>query len=50
VCQEAYDNPELVRTAPHNHPIGRLDTGPLEDPARWATTWRAYQRKHPGAE
>ncbi|NWD04620.1 aminomethyl-transferring glycine dehydrogenase subunit GcvPB [Pseudomonas gingeri] len=49
VCQEAYDNPDLVRTAPHNHPIGRLDSGPLEDPDRWATTWRAYQRKYPDA-
>ncbi|WP_263141043.1 aminomethyl-transferring glycine dehydrogenase subunit GcvPB [Pseudomonas sp. RIT-PI-AD] len=46
VCQEAYEDPERVRTAPHNHPIGRLDPAPLEDPARWATTWRAYKRKH----
>ena len=25
IAQEAKDNPELVKTAPHNTPIGRVD-------------------------
>ena len=35
-----------MRTAPHNQPIRQIDGAPLEDPARWAMTWRAYLRKH----
>lgn len=46
VAHEAYTEPELVRTAPHNQPIRQIDGAHLEDPARWAMTWRAYLRKH----
>lgn len=45
VSEEAYADPERVRTAPHNQAIARIKTDGLDDPARWATTWRAYQRK-----
>jgi glycine dehydrogenase subunit 2 len=44
ISDEAYANPELVKT-PHNQAIHRVDTAPLEDPAKWAMTWRAYKRK-----
>jgi glycine cleavage system P protein (glycine dehydrogenase) subunit 2 len=46
VCGEAYEQPETVRTAPHRQVTRRIDGTHLDDPARWATTWRAYQRKH----
>lgn len=46
VCEEAYRDPELVRSAPHNQVIHRIDPTVLHDPERWATTWRAYQRKN----
>ena len=46
VIEEAYTTPEVVKTAPHNAPIHQLKGSDLEDPATWATTWRAYQRKH----
>ena len=49
VIAEAYSNPELVRTAPHNQAISRLGATDLNDPARWATTWRAYKRKRDAA-
>jgi glycine dehydrogenase subunit 2 len=49
ICDEARENPQLVKTAPHNHPIPRLDTTRINDPAHWATTWRAYLRKHSAA-
>ncbi len=45
VVREAYEDPELVRTAPHASVVHRHDHGPLDDPARWAMTWRAYLRK-----
>jgi glycine dehydrogenase subunit 2 len=50
VIEEAYADPELVRTAPHNQAIRKLDATDLNDPANWATTWRAYRRKRPTPE
>ena len=45
ISDEAYTTPEIVKSAPHNHAIHKLDAEPLEDPDRWAMTWRAYKRK-----
>jgi glycine dehydrogenase subunit 2 len=45
VCDEAYTDPETVKTAPHRQVVHQLDPRGLDDPARWATTWRAYRRK-----
>jgi glycine dehydrogenase subunit 2 len=45
ISDEAYSDPDLVRNAPYNHAIRRLDLTHIEDPERWATTWRAYLRK-----
>jgi len=45
VIDEAYTDPEIVRTAPHNQAIRRLRPADLDDPTQWATTWRAYRRK-----
>ena len=45
VSDEAYSNPEIVRTAPHNSTIHKIDHKPLDDPSQWAVTWRAYKRK-----
>ena len=45
ISDEAYTTPDIVKSAPHNHAIHKLDAGPLEDPDRWAMTWRAYRRK-----
>lgn len=49
VCREAYDDPELVRSAPHNQVVHKLAPVSLDDPERWATTWRSYQRKRSAA-
>jgi len=46
VCREAREDPELVRTAPHNQVVHKLADVPLDDPGYWATTWRAWRRKH----
>lgn len=45
VLEEGRTDPELVRTAPHNQVIGKIDSASLDNPDRWATTWAAYQRK-----
>jgi glycine dehydrogenase subunit 2 len=49
VCREAYEDPALVTSAPHNQVVHKLADTDLDDPDRWATTWRAYQRKQLGA-
>jgi len=45
VCNEAYTDPEIVKTAPHNQAIGQLDASDIDSPDRRAMTWRAYRRK-----
>lgn len=49
ISDEAYATPELVKTAPHNQAIHRLKTAHLDDPSKWAMTWRAYRRKSASA-
>jgi glycine dehydrogenase subunit 2 len=46
VAREAREEPETVKTAPHNQVVHAFDPAPLEDPDHWAMTWRAWQRKH----
>ena len=46
IVDEAYANPERVKSAPHVQPIHQIRSAPLEDPKAWAMTWRAYRRKH----
>jgi glycine dehydrogenase subunit 2 len=45
ISKEAYSNPELVMTAPHNQPIGPIDEAALNSPEKWAMTWRAFVTK-----
>jgi len=45
VCEEAYEDPEILKRAPHNSSIHVVDAAPLDDPERWAMSWRAYRRK-----
>jgi glycine dehydrogenase subunit 2 len=45
VVDEAYENPEIVKTAPHNSPIHQVDGSRVNEPDQWATTWRAHLRK-----
>lgn len=46
VIKEAYESPDVVKSAPHKAAIHQLKGEALEDPEKWATTWRAYIRKH----
>jgi len=47
VAKEAKESPEVVKSAPHNQVVHHTDHADLDDPARWAITWRAYLRKYP---
>jgi len=46
ISREAYSDPELVKTAPHNAVISKIDKSPASDPTKWAMTWRAYIKKN----
>lgn len=47
IADEACNQPEVVRTAPHNAPIHQMNNPEyLSDPQKWAPTWKAYQKKH----
>jgi glycine dehydrogenase subunit 2 len=37
-----------VKTAPHNQSIDRVDEERIDDPDKWAMTWRAYLKKTGG--
>lgn len=45
ISDEAYADPELVMSAPHNQAIHRLGPESLDAPENWAMTWRAHCRK-----
>jgi len=45
LSREAYHSPEMISSAPMQAPIHAVDSGALNDPKRWAMTWRAYRRK-----
>jgi glycine dehydrogenase subunit 2 len=48
IVAEARSEPETVRTAPHRAAVPRIDDTAAHDPARWAFTRRAWERKHEG--
>lgn len=48
ISEEAYTEPETVKTAPHRSVCHRVRPQDFDDPARWAITWRLYKRKHLG--
>jgi glycine dehydrogenase subunit 2 len=46
IAAEARADPELVQRAPHRSSTHKIDAEALDDPRRWAMTWRAFLRKH----
>ncbi|WP_408008120.1 aminomethyl-transferring glycine dehydrogenase subunit GcvPB [Pseudalkalibacillus sp. A8] len=46
ISHEAYNNPEIVKTAPHRSTIHKIDEQDyLDNPNKWCITWRAYKKK-----
>jgi glycine dehydrogenase subunit 2 len=48
ISDEAYSDPELVKTAPHNQAIHKIDAEAVNDSQKQAMTWRAYLKKRGG--
>ena len=46
IVEEAYENPDIVKSAPHRSVVHKIDHASLDDPERWAITWRAHLRKN----
>jgi len=45
VVQEARENPDIVKTAPHNSVCHKIDYSVLDRPEDWCITWRSYLKK-----
>lgn len=45
IFDEAYNNPEIIHTAPNNSTIHQVDESSLDDPEKWCPSWRVYLRK-----
>jgi glycine dehydrogenase subunit 2 len=46
ISEEAYSNPELVKRAPQNAAITRLDEVKASHPKTMALSWRMYQKRN----
>lgn len=46
ISDEAYSDPQLVKNAPYNSVVHKIDESSFDDPKRWAITWRGYLKKH----
>lgn len=42
VSEEAYENPDIIKTAPHNSTISIMDKPPITNPNKLIVTWRVY--------
>jgi glycine dehydrogenase subunit 2 len=45
IFDEAYNNPEIIISAPNNSTIHQVDESSFDDPEKWCPTWRVYLRK-----
>ena len=45
VIEEAYENPDLVKSAPHRSSNHKVKAYRFNDPEKWAMSWKAYKRK-----
>lgn len=45
ISNEAYSDPDIVKSSPHRAPIHLVKYEDLDNPDKWANTWRAYQKK-----
>lgn len=46
VFNEAYENPQIFEHAPHRSVSHMVDESGMDDPQKWAITWRQYQKKY----
>ena len=46
ISREAYEEPEVIKTAPHNASIHNITMTHVDDYEHIATTWRQWQKRH----
>jgi len=46
IFDEAKTNPEYVKNAPYSSVCHQLDESGMDDPDKWAITWRSYLKKY----
>ena len=46
IFDEAKNDPEHVKSAPHSSVCHKLDESGMDDPDKWAITWRSYLKKY----
>jgi len=46
IFDEAKSDPQRVKTAPHSSVCHQLDESGMDDPDKWAITWRSYLKKY----
>lgn len=45
ISAEAYEKPEVVKGAPYNSVVHKIDYSVLDDPKQWNVSWRSYIKK-----
>ena len=45
ISKEAYEDPQRVKTAPHNQVVHKVPEPSIDEPERIAVTWRQYLKK-----
>ncbi len=48
ISRECYEEPDIIRHAPHNSTVHHIDHDYFDDPEKWAITWREYNSKYEG--
>ena len=46
IAEEARNDPEMVKNAPHRSVVHKIDESWFDDPQKWAITWRSFLKKH----
>ena len=46
IFEEAKTDPDKIKSAPHRSVCRQLDESGMDDPDKWAVTWRAYLKKY----
>lgn len=48
ISRECYEEPDVIKHAPHNSTVHHIDHDYFDDPDKWAITWREYNSKYKG--
>ncbi len=46
IFNEARENPEIIKSAPHRSVTHQVDESSVDEPTQWAPSWKVYLRKY----